>query len=59
MDETSTPSLLISENLLRAALKSKRYDSPSFKTIEYIRTFASNFRIIDGLPNEASSFSLS
>lgn len=59
MDETSTSSLLLSENLLRVALKSKQYDSPADKTLDFIRNFANSFRIVDGLPLEASSFSLS
>lgn len=59
MDENSTSSLLLSEKLLRVALKSKRYDSPAAKTVDYIRNFANSFRIVEGLPNDASSFSLS
>jgi hypothetical protein len=58
MDETSTSSIASTEKMLRTALKNERYGTPSDKTIEFIRSFASSFRFIDGLPEGAASYSL-
>ena len=40
MDQTSTTSSLLSENLIRAAVKSGSYGQPSQKTLDFIRNFA-------------------
>ena len=58
MDETVTSTLFPTEKMLRTALKNERYATPSDKTIEFIRSFASSFRFIDGLPEGAASYSL-
>lgn len=58
MDETVTSTLFPTEKMLRTALKNERYGTPSDKTIELIRSFASSFRFIDGLPEGAASYSL-
>ena len=58
MDETVTSTLFPTEKMLRTALKNERYGTPSDKTIEFIRSFASSFRFIDGLPEGEASYSL-
>mgnify|MGYP006052348433 FL=1 len=58
MDETVTSTLFPTEKMLRTALKNERYGTPSDKTIEFIRSFASSFRFIYGLPEGAASYSL-
>lgn len=46
MDQTFTPaSSYISENLIRAALKSGSYGKPAQKTLDFIRNFAAVARI--------------
>ena len=41
MDQTSTTSsLFISENLIRAALKNGSYGKPAQSTLEFVRNFA-------------------
>ncbi|MGX8689951.1 MAG: hypothetical protein ACSW76_04820 [Bacteroidaceae bacterium] len=45
MDQTSTTSLYISENLIRAALKRGSYGKPAQKAIDFIRNFAAGARI--------------
>ena len=44
MDETATSTLFPTEKMLRTALKNERYGTPSDKTIDFIRSFASSFR---------------
>lgn len=58
MDETATSTLFPTEKMLRTALKNERYGTPSDKTIDFIRSFASSFRFIDGMPDGAASYSL-
>lgn len=57
MDRTSTLSLL-QRRFVIAALKNRRPVSPSEKTLNLIKDFASSFRIIDGVPSEIQSVSL-
>ena len=40
MDQTSTTSSLLSENIIRAAVKSGSYGQPAQKTLDFIRNFA-------------------
>lgn len=40
MDQTSTTSSLLSENIIRAAIKSGSYGQPAQKTLDFIRNFA-------------------
>ena len=40
MDQTSTSTSLLSENLIRAAVKSGSYGQPAQKTLDFIRNFA-------------------
>ena len=40
MDQTSTTSSYLSENLIRAAVKSGSYGKPAPKTLDFIRNFA-------------------
>ena len=40
MDQTSTTSSLLSENLIRAAVKGGSYGQPATKTLDFIRNFA-------------------
>ena len=47
MDQTSTPSsFFISENLIRAALKSGSYGKPAERTLDFIRSFAAELRFV-------------
>ncbi|HOD68330.1 MAG: hypothetical protein ACOX32_06175 [Bacteroidaceae bacterium] len=58
MDETSTSSLMISENLIRSALKSFSYGSPAEKTINFILNFATTVRAVDDMPGTSGIYSL-
>lgn len=58
MDENSTSQTLLSEKLVRAALKSGNYGSPKQKSLDFIRNFAQSFRVIEGMPRESGIFSL-
>lgn len=59
MDETSTHSTgNITENLIRAALKSVTYGSPKEKTLDYLRNFAASIRVVGDLPGESGIFSM-
>lgn len=40
MDQTSTTSSYLSENLIRAAVKSGSYGQPAQQTLDFIRNFA-------------------
>lgn len=40
MDQTSTTSSLLPENIIRAAVKSGSYGQPAQKTLDFIRNFA-------------------
>lgn len=40
MDQTSTSTSLLSENLIRAAVKGGSYGQPAQKTLDFIRNFA-------------------
>lgn len=42
MDQTSTASSYLSENLIRAAVKSASYGEPAQKTLDFIRNFAAS-----------------
>lgn len=58
MDQNSTSCLNLSDNLISTALKSVSYGSPTEKTLDFIRSFASGIRVVDGLPGHAGVFSL-
>lgn len=59
MDETSTSSTgIITEKLIRTALKNASYGTPSEKTLDYLRNFAASIRIVGGLPGESGIFSM-
>ena len=58
MDQTSTTSSTISDNLIRTALKSVSYGKPAQKTLDFIRSFASGLRFVNELTDEASVYSL-
>ena len=58
MDQTSTTSSFISENLIRTALKSTSYGKPAEKALDYIRSFAAGIRFVSELPDEAAAYSL-
>lgn len=46
MDQTSTTSSYLSENLIRAAVKSASYGQPAQKTLDFIRNFAASMCIV-------------
>ena len=59
MDDTSTTSsLMISENLIRSALKSFSYGSPGEKAISFILNFANTVRAVEELPGTSGIYSL-
>lgn len=57
MDRTSTLSIL-HKRIIIDALKNEKVLSPSEKTIDFIRDFARNFKILDGVPPKIQSLSL-
>jgi len=40
MDQTSTTSSYLSENLIRAAVRNGFYGQPAYETLDFIRNFA-------------------
>ncbi len=46
MDQTFTPSSYISENLIRASVRSGAYGAPSSKTLDFIRNFAAGVSFV-------------
>ena len=46
MDQTSTTSSYLSENLIRAAVKNGSYGQPAPKTLDFIRNFAAEMCIV-------------
>ena len=46
MDQTSTTSSYLSENLIRAAVKSGSYGQPAQKTLDFIRNFAAGMSFV-------------
>ena len=58
MDQTSTTSSYLTENVIRTALKSFSYGQPAQKTLDFIRSFAAGLRFVNELSDEASVYSL-
>ena len=46
MDQTSTTSSYLSENLIRAAVRNGFYGQPAPKTLDFIRNFAAEMCIV-------------
>lgn len=46
MDQTSTTSSYLSENLIHAAVKSGSYGQPAQKTLDFIRNFAAGMSFV-------------
>lgn len=46
MDQTSTTSSYLSENLIRVAVKSGSYGQPSQKALDFIRNFAAGMTFV-------------
>ena len=46
MDKTSTPE--INGSVIKQALKKDKYPKPSVTSLEFLKNFARNFRVING-----------
>ena len=45
MDDIFTQDSILSENVLKQAVRAEEYPSPSLNSLEFIKNFARNFRI--------------
>lgn len=48
MDKTSTPDFKLEASLVEQALKKEKFPKPSVSSLEFIRNFARNFRVVNG-----------
>ena len=46
MDQTSTTSSYLSENIIRTAVRTGFYGQPAQKTLDFIRNFAADMSIV-------------
>ncbi len=52
MDKTSTPELKIDGSVIRQALKKEKYPKPSISSLEFLKNFARNFRVQQGVDGD-------
>ena len=48
MDKTSTPKFKIDGSVIKQALKNEKFPKPSVSSLEFLKNFARNFRVING-----------
>ena len=52
MDKTSTPELMIDATVIKQALKKEKFPKPSISSLEFLKNFARNFRVKDGIEGD-------
>jgi hypothetical protein len=52
MDKTSTPGFNIDGSVIRQALKKEKFPKPSISSLEFLKNFARNFRVKDGIEGD-------
>ena len=52
MDKTSTPELKIDGSVIRQAIKKEKYPKPSISSLEFLKNFARNFRVQQGIDGD-------
>ena len=52
MDKTSTPGFNIAGSVIRQALKKEKFPKPSISSLEFLKNFARNFRVKDGIEGD-------
>ena len=52
MDKTSTPESIIDGSVIKQALKKEKFPKPSISSLEFLRNFARNFRVQDGIEGD-------
>ena len=52
MDKTSTPELMIDGSVIRQALKKEKFPKPRISSLEFLKNFARNFRVHQGIDGE-------
>ncbi len=58
MDKTSTPGFNIDGSVIRQALKKEKFPKPSISSLEFLKNFARNFRVQDGIEGDISEMVL-
>ena len=52
MDKTSTPGFNIDGSVIGQALKKEKFPKPSISSLEFLKNFARNFRVKDGIEGD-------
>ena len=52
MDKTSTPELMIDATAIKQALKKEKFPKPSISSLEFLKNFARNFRVQQGIDGD-------
>ena len=52
MDKTSTPGFNIDGSVIKQVLKKEKFPKPSISSLEFLRNFARNFRVQDGIEGD-------
>ena len=52
MDKTSTLGFNIDGSVIKQALKKEKFPKPSISSLEFLRNFARNFRVQDGIEGD-------
>ena len=52
MDKTSTPELMIDATAIKQALKKEKVPKPSISSLEFLKNFARNFRVQQGIDGD-------
>ena len=58
MDKTFTPDPVITDELLKKVFKEEKYPSPKKSSLEFVKNFARNFRICNGVEGRAQELLL-
>ena len=58
MDDIFTQDSILSENVLKQAVRAEEYPSPSRNSLEFIKNFARNFRICGNIEGRAQELIL-
>ena len=52
MDKTSTPEFRIDGTVIRQALKNEKFPKPCVASLEFIKNFARNFKVQQGVEGD-------
>ena len=52
MDKTSTPELMSDATVIKQALKKEKFPKPSISSLEFLKNFARNFRVQQGIDGD-------